>query len=339
MKIALGFVISLFPLPALSQDLCRDVLSEALINQSSRNSSSSSEESDRSFYCSSSLDEGRSYYEKKSARSGGSSGGGSVGWGPFKASGQAGSTSSNADSLTQDEYNLWKSENCSESERNSASRAFEYEAQRNASSEAIEAWRQCMVEQEGLNCWTEPNTEQTVRLVINWRKLSRLDAYVTQSYIEGGISRWPKADPGTVLPDSMKILAGKLTIPISREGKKAVTITYNMTHDASAYSCSTYVPQIREPRPVQRETTLIQRQQPLVVTVPCPIYVGQECSDITIEDIKDFGVLPEYVYEATPGWSVEEVTPAFTDLINPEISNPALQTEEVQRAFNVLIAP
>lgn len=241
-----GVLITALPINSavMAQDYCRDVLADALVNQSTRLSTSESAEADRLHYCSASLEEARDYYIKQNSSSNSSGGSAGVSWGPFGASGSLSEATTTANALTEEQYNLWKSDSCSSEERTRESAAMEFVAQRSVAESAVTAWRDCMINREGLSCWAEPSGEEDAMLIVNWRRLSTSSGEIVNSYISGATARWKNKNDEEILPSNFKLGPGRLSIFIDRTGKNPVSMLINLVHDGSGHSCTALVPKI-----------------------------------------------------------------------------------------------
>lgn len=227
-----------------ADDQCRDILVLGM-SQETRQSESLSKEADRLYYCSASLSEAKSYFSKQRTASESKGGSLSINLGPFGLDGGGSGSGGSAESITDEKYELWKSSNCSESERDRYSQAFDYLARKAAADSVVKAWRDCMSTREGLSCWVD-DSETTPLFFIRWMVSTYGKAKIKSSYISGGKSEYDGAPEKKLLPTGEIVDEGETNIPITRESPTIpVNLSLNLSYAGSNRQCSAYIPSIK----------------------------------------------------------------------------------------------
>lgn len=103
--------------------------------------------------------------------------------------------------VTEEQYDLWRSENCGDLSAQNAEAAFDYLAQSTVAASVVDAWKSCMIERDGLSCWAEPY-DDTIAFAISWRAASNISPTVSGSYLSNGSS---PVYGGAVLRNSQKM--------------------------------------------------------------------------------------------------------------------------------------
>lgn len=231
-------ILFAFPSKSLANDGCRAILANGFYNNTVSLSKSQHASAEQAFYCSASLQEAKSFYDKsKSSSSGGSLGGG---YGPFSASGST--SSSNSESLTQEQYNQWKSQNCGNSSAEDSAQKFDFLSQNLVDQAVVNAWLQCMTNVEGLSCWATPQ-EDDVFVRLNWKKQSMSKPQVVSSYVANGTSQFDGAPTGKLVKSEYRMNPGTIEIPVKRiDLDVSVRVSLNLEHDGVNYSCTVSAP-------------------------------------------------------------------------------------------------
>ncbi|MDX1070540.1 hypothetical protein GOL94_27410 [Sinorhizobium medicae] len=242
MRILLAALVGFFfSAAAMAADECRAILAQGIMNASTETRKSQSSESDRAYYCSATLNEARTFYDKQDKDFGSSGGGASISYGPFGGGVNTSQTDVNSSSLTEETYNKWKNDNCSEQEKDRAQQAFEFQAQSWVAVSIVDAWRDCKLNVDGLSCWTEPETDGAVLLNVVWRKLTNSVTTVLNSFLKGGESVWDGTPKGRIFPTNMTLPKGHVQVAVLRPGADSVRASLNVTNDGEAHSCAVYV--------------------------------------------------------------------------------------------------
>jgi hypothetical protein len=150
------------PTEAFAQN-CDAILSEKLLSSSTSQTSRNISDARAHWACYSSASDVMRYLEQSDSEGGG----GEIGFsfGPLKLSGAGRGT--DAESVTSQDIEKWKTKNCRSNDDKYHRSAFQYLSQKSLHPDAIAAWRDCVTKQEGLSCYVRPYTNGFV-LVYNW---------------------------------------------------------------------------------------------------------------------------------------------------------------------------
>lgn len=234
-----------WPSISSANEACRAILAGGFYNDTVSITKSQQASAEQAFYCSSSFQEAKSFYEK--SKSSGSGGGGSVGYGPFSLGGSASSSSS--DTVTQEQYNQWKSQNCGNSSAQDSAQKFDFLSQHLVSTPVVDAWLNCMKNVEGLSCWATPQ-EDDVFVRLNWKKQSLTKPKVVSSYVANGTSQFDGAGTGKLVKADYNLNPGTIEIPVKRiDLDQGVRASLNLEHDGVNYSCTVSAPADSPPPP------------------------------------------------------------------------------------------
>jgi hypothetical protein len=217
-------------------DQCSDILKSDLLNRTGRGSSSNLTLAQNNWACSASLNDVRNFTSEVQNRAGG--GGGSFKlFGLFSVGGEGqGSTGS---TVNEQQFELWKRDNCSNATSDQNRSAFEYFAQQSLDPKVIEAWKACKLGQPALSCWLSPQgTAQTV-FHYSWR------SYMAElpTIIEFTINTDGSEPPLTILEPGTRVYIGEATQVVPRNPNKPVLINFNIRQaDRFSYACSSFLP-------------------------------------------------------------------------------------------------
>ncbi|TWF53313.1 hypothetical protein [Neorhizobium alkalisoli] len=260
--------ILLLPTAAIAEDNCKDLLASGLYDSTVSLTKTQRASAEQAFYCSSSLEEAKSYYQKSKSSSGG--GGGGVSYGPFSLSGSA--SSANAENLTQEQYNKWKSEKCGNKSAEDSAQEFYFVSQNLVNSTVANSWLQCMAKREGFSCWATPQDDD-VFVRLNWKRNSLSKAKVTMSYVANGTSQYDGAQAGKLVTPEYELNPGTIEIPIKRTDLNAsVRATINLVHDGFNYSCTVFAPSlVKTPSTPAADYASVEPKLVLKKTVGCDV--------------------------------------------------------------------
>ncbi len=227
---------------SIAQDMCKDILSSGIANQTVSQNSRVNQTAAKAFYCSSNYQEAKRQYDRSFSNS--QSGGIDTDIiGIFKGGGQGATNES--EKSKEENFNLWKQSNCQSQSSSAYGSEFSYLAQSLVDHEVVRAWSTCMSKREGLSCWATPSGN-ALNVAINWRANSSMPAMVQSSTVENGISKFGPQLGSSLVPQSFVLDPGELIIPISRSGRNFVNVVLNINHAGSNYSCNVYVPSLPE---------------------------------------------------------------------------------------------
>ncbi len=281
-----------FPLTGVAQEQCRDILANGFFDQFTKSSSESKYEAMYAELCGSNFQQAQRAIERAQQ----SGGGGSLNLSVFGKFGLGGSQSSNSgNSISEKDFNLWKSQYCNKQNTTDASKAADYLMQRIVSEPVVNAWSSCMQQREGLTCWAQP-FEKDILVNINWKKASLSQPKITSSYVsQGAASQLDGTSIGKLFPADYLLNPGVLQIPITRSKSSSVLVTFNATHDGISHSCRAFVPGI----PDYMLTAPTEAKSPQLGCSANAAPFGQACSG-------------EWRYSASPGQRVCKVRFTYT---------------------------
>lgn len=218
-------------------DQCRDILRNGFYENTTSISENQRASAEKAHYCSANLKQAKDFYQQSQSSSSG--GGGSVSYGLFSAGGSA--ESADANSLTQEKFDLWKQNNCSDRSQEDSRRSFDYLSQTTVANNIVQSWLQCMMKIEGLTCWGTPSDE-TLYVAVNWKKTTTSKAKVVTSNTSNGRSLFASATQGQLLPVDYEVNLGALEIPIERTQNKSFSASLTLQHDGVNHSCKVFAP-------------------------------------------------------------------------------------------------
>lgn len=243
LKRAIFLLCFLFPQLAKAQDQCNDVLAAGMFNTSTAISQAERQRAARSYYCATGYSEARRNFDK--SRSDNAGGGGNVGYGPFSL--ELDGNQSSSDKVTEEQYNLWKSQNCGDNSASEYESSFQYLAQSQVAPKVVQAWSDCMTKRQGLSCWIKPQSDYIV-LVINFNVLGTAQARVRDSFLNHGKSSIDTAPVGKVFPDQYLLEAGKRAVAITRNAKSSVGGALTLGWSGQTDVCEFFAPAPPEPK-------------------------------------------------------------------------------------------
>jgi hypothetical protein len=224
---------------ALAQDECNDILATGL-KDTSQNQSGYSVSGAATFYaCSLDYNNFHDYFANSDQHS--NSYNGSVGYGGFSLGG--GVSTGTAAAMSQDQFNEWKTQNCSNSSSSDNESAFQYSAQSVLAPAVVQAWETCMDHRSGLTCWATPHGNN-IEFDWNWQSD---DAGLPS--VQSSNSIW---DDGTnsqnIVADNSPIYIGKSMKIFTRTPDHGVDFVLNaIISNRYIDSCSVYVPPEPDP--------------------------------------------------------------------------------------------
>lgn len=223
-----------------AQDMCKDILSSGIANQTISQNSRVNKAASKAFYCSSNYQEAKRHFDRSTSND--QSGGIDADLiGIFKGGGQG--SASNSEKTKEESFNLWKQSNCQSQSSSSFNSEFSYLAQSLVDHEVVKAWSSCMSKRDGLTCWATPSGN-ALNVAVNWRANSSMPAVVQSSIVENGSSKFAPQLGASLVPQSFVLDPGELIIPIGRSGRSFVNVVLNVKHAGSNYSCNVYVPSL-----------------------------------------------------------------------------------------------
>jgi len=183
-----------------------------------------------------SFEEARKYLQKSNSTSSGLSG--TIGYGGFSLGG--GRDNAAAESLSEKDFDKWQTQNCSTSDREKSSRAFQYFAQSVLAPNVVNAWRDCMLKRstENLTCFTQVQGS-TINFVYNWKGDAVEIPKVASSLVVHGndVKNEPLLPPGT----PVYIGENSQTIPYDKVQGTMVRMTVVLGNRYS-YQCGVWIP-------------------------------------------------------------------------------------------------
>lgn len=245
-----------------AEEICRNILTDGFYKKYSR---INPRVRDRAMYaelCSLDFEQARNVIKR--ARQSGDDGSLGLSYGLFNlddlgqsSGGNAGKGTSNLP-LTEDRFRQWKAGYCSKSSEADSSQAADLFMQKAAmenveSGKTVEAWSACMRKREGLACWVSPHVQrgEEVLLNVNWIKpaasQSQAQPEVQYSFLtRGAASKFEGAAAKRILPDSYKLKAGTVEVPITRSVDTTVFASLKVNYAGTEQSCKVFIPGDRD---------------------------------------------------------------------------------------------
>jgi hypothetical protein len=224
---------------AYAQDRCNDVLAAGLFNTTQSVAQSEKDSAARAYYCATGYDEAKHNYQN--SQSGSSGGGGGVSYGPFALHGDA--NQSSADSVSEEQYTLWKSQNCGDSATSDHQSDFQYFAQSQVAPKVAQAWTTCMTQRQGLSCWVDPHSEY-VLLIVNFNVLGGVEGKIESSFVSNGRSTSNGASDGQIFSPGFAMVAGKRSVPLVRNKDGPMGGSFTMQWSGQTDQCDFHVPAV-----------------------------------------------------------------------------------------------
>jgi hypothetical protein len=221
-------------------DDCSDILRPDLLSKSVSQRNAAHSQAARSWACTTTLSELQNY----SASTDSDSSGGGINFLSYIGLSAQGASAS---SLTNEQFERWKQQNCSQGATDLNRSAYEFFAQQALDPRAISAWRACKLRQESLSCWVSPRGANQIDFHFSWRS-SAIDLPIVKEFtvIKGGSIPQQLAQAGD------KVFIGEATKVISRETNQDTTISLNVILSQRwTYSCVGFVPRAAAVAPPQ----------------------------------------------------------------------------------------
>jgi len=263
---ALPFLLILpLSMSTAAGEICRNILVDGFYNKYSRIDPRARDRVMYAELCSLDFEQARNAIKR--ARQSGDDGSLGLSYGLFNlddlgpggsANGGKGGKGTSNLPLTEDRFRQWKAGYCSKVSEPDSSQAAEFFMQKAAmenadSGKTVEGWAACMRKREGLVCDASPQAKsgEDATLNINWTGpasgQSQAQPEVGYSFLtRGAVSKFDGAPPKRILPDSYKLKAGAMQIPITRPADTPVFANLKVNYGKTEQSCKVFIPGDRD---------------------------------------------------------------------------------------------